>query len=408
MTGRRGALFLALLATLVLAVACGHSEETTAPPAQVTPTPAPAPSAPAAGSPAAPTPLGELAGGVTKALEGAAGTKAPEATKVPFPELVAKSIPLQPAPAPQSLAGKNVGAVRCTLNGVELLDDSSFEAIGRIELADDGMLYVIDNEFHVRRFSVEDTADACTLTLDTSFGQGGVLDPGSKVKEVSATKGGRLLLSGGFGNTYRLTKGQVDVTCTTPRQGYLVAAPEGSRILGHFVSPPMREVAFTDATCTAEDWALPSFPLKSVNMVAFVGPNIAVGGQLAEKVGTRNPHVVVVLSKSGAEQYRFGNTDEGFGDDHFGWVHAIEPCGKSICVLDSNFRRLSMWKTGGAFEGAISLSKLFGLDYPWINDMEMIPGNKAFFSVTQQREAQGGEKRSGVYEGMIFRATWGG
>ena len=63
---------------------------------------------------------------------------------------------------------------------------------------------------------------------------------------------------------------------------------------------------------------------------------------------------------------------------------------------------------GGEFLGSVHLSKVFGVDYPWITDFEIAPRNKAFFSVSQQREGQGGEKRSGVYEGMIFRTIYGG
>jgi len=397
---------IAVGSLMALAAGCGNSGDT-----QPAPTPAqpeqPAQPGPGDATKGAPQPLQDLAKGVNNALQKATGANPEKAPEVPFAEKVAKSIPLSPTPADQVLAGKTVKAVRCTVEGHEFIGDSGSTVVGRIELGTDGMLYVIDQEYKIRRFTVGGEGDACTLTLDTAFGQGGALDPGGRVKELAAVAGDRIIASAGVGNSYRITKGQVDLTCSESRQGYVVGTPDGSSFIGHFVSPPLRKIAYTDTACSVEEWSF-EMPLKNINQVAFVGGNVLVGGVMSEKVGNREPRIVVAFNTKGRELFRFGSTAEGFSDDHFGWVHAIEPCGKNICVVDSNFRRLSMWKNGGAFLGAVSLSKLFGLDYPWITDMESAPNNTAYFSASQQRQGQGGEKNLRVYEGLIYRAVWGG
>lgn len=94
-----------------------------------------------------------------------------------------------------------------------------------------------------------------------------------------------------------------------------------------------------------------------------------------------------------------GKTDKENGSkDRFGWVHAIQPCNKGVCILDSNHRRLTAWKTDGKFVGHVDLMALFGLKYPWIPDFDR---NKthAYF-VTGQDRAD-----SKVGEATIYRVT---
>jgi hypothetical protein len=94
-----------------------------------------------------------------------------------------------------------------------------------------------------------------------------------------------------------------------------------------------------------------------------------------------------------------GKTDKDYASkDRFGWVHAIGPCKTGVCVLDSNYRRLTIWKTDGKFVASVDLSALFGLKYPWIADFDR---NKThtFFVAGQDRDVKG------VAEGNIYRVS---
>ena len=42
-----------------------------------------------------------------------------------------------------------------------------------------------------------------------------------------------------------------------------------------------------------------------------------------------------------------------------------------VCVLDSNFRRMTAWGMDGKQVGSVDLKALLGLDYPWIADMSL-------------------------------------
>lgn len=370
--------------TLCAAVlmACGSNEET--PPA---PTPAP--------TPAAETPA------PTEAT-GAAPTKAPEAEAEPtFEEQVAASQPLSPTPADQTTAGLTVHATRCTFEGdVQFLSDSSSRNIGRIEVDDAGRLYLVDPAYDLRRFTVAGEGDTCTLTADASFGTAGVLDLQRDIKEISWASG-KLYASSGIFDSYRLTDGAVDVTCSQ-RARYLVMAPDGRSGFGTFANSPIARVTFSDTGCEAADWADFQSPFNNHNVLAFLGRDIAIGGVLSEQVEGSNPRVVAVFDANGREKLRFGKTDREHTPDRFGWVHAIEACGPGICVLDSNYRRLTIWDArSGEFKGHVELKDLFDLRYAWFPDFEITGGRRgvAYFTAAQER----GD--SDVYEGLVFRVT---
>ena len=123
-----------------------------------------------------------------------------------------------------------------------------------------------------------------------------------------------------------------------------------------------------------------------------------MGGTIAKEVDPNGPTVVLALDATGKEKLRMGKTERGSSDDRFGWVHAIGPCKAGVCVLDSNYRRVTMWKPSGAFVAAVSLSKLFDLKYPWIADFDRDKSGTAYFVTGQDREGA-----KGVAEGMIYR-----
>jgi hypothetical protein len=322
-------------------------------------------------------------------------TSAPAAPTAPPP-----SEPLSPSPQAKQVAGLTLTPVLCTLQGVEFLTDRSMKGLGRVQMADDGKLYGIDPDGKLLRFTVTNTPTTCDLALDTSFGEQGRLTVGRELRELSVARGTLYAASGIF-DAYRLgPAGQTEATCSQqPRT--LVMAPDGSFRLGHFANATLRRITWTATGCTGEDWAAFASPLDNVNTVGFLGPDIAIGGVMREQVGTQNPRIVVVVDRSGREKLRFGSTAEGHSEDHFGWVHDIEACGPRICVLDSNYRRLTLWDRRGQYLGFVSLSEMFDLRYPWIPDFEVVPGagGYAYFTTSQER----GD--SDVFETLVYRVA---
>lgn len=334
----------------------------------------------------------------------AAAAPAAEPAPLTFEQKIAASQPLTPTTASVPFGAAPVTAVRCTMAGLpdnHMLDDSGMDVIGRMEMTTDGKLYIVDKEGQLMRFDVSGDETTCTLALDATFGTNGRLNPGQEIEELAAVAGNTLYAANGIFDSYRLVDGVVNATCNAGR-GYVAASADGRNIMAHFVNGTMRRPTYTAAGCTSEDVAIPA-PFASVNTAAFVGRNFLIGGVMSEPVGNWTPRIVVAYDpRTMREAFRFGATEGNSGaDDAFGWVHAIEPCGANICALDSNYRKLTVWSARGVFIGKIPLSTLFGLEYPWITDVEVTTGRgaTAFMTVSQQRQ------RSGVYEGMVYRVS---
>lgn len=82
--------------------------------------------------------------------------------------------------------------------------------------------------------------------------------------------------------------------------------------------------------------------------------------------------------------------------------HGVAACGKSLCVVDSNFRRMSIWSTDGErFIGAVKLDRLFGSpnSVVWTNDLTRAQDGTLYISAGVSRT--GGK----VAEGHVFRVT---
>lgn len=360
--------------------------------------------APATGD-AATQPLGdsqppsiEASGSAETTPQGENATPPPVVPEVSFEEKASRTTPVVPAPIQQKVGTAMLAATPCQIQGYSFVGADS-DVIGRLEIGSDGAVYVLQGERQIRRFTLNSTDSSCTLTADMSYGTGGAADPGNDIEELTALNGNKLIASSGVGNSHRISNGQSEVTCKAFSQGRIVSSFEGDMALGYFVSPPLRRITYSDSDCTSEDWNF-EMPLSNINVVNFVHGNILVGGVMSKQVNPGEPRIVVSFNKQGEEVMRFGNTDDGFHDDRFGWVAAIEECGEEICVVDPNSRRLSVWGKSGQFVGSANLMKLFGVRYPWVHDIEVPRGSKgvAYATATQEREGDG----EGVYDGFVF------
>lgn len=110
---------------------------------------------------------------------------------------------------------------------------------------------------------------------------------------------------------------------------------------------------------------------------------------------------IAISDKAGKESVRFGNTAPGNSEDRFGWVNGISACGDNVCVVDSNYRRITLWTRDGKYLGFAKFTALFGLagDVVWTNDISTAKDGSVFIPA--------GQSRTGVKvgEGLIFRVT---
>ena len=350
-------------------------------------------------------PAGADAGAAASASAASSATPAAKAKEPSFEEKLAASKPLDPKPAPQDGGGLKLTAEKCELEGGPLVAKSGSDVMRSIRVIGD-KAYLADSDEKIRAYNIAPSG-ACKLTIDKTFGENGVMKLADKASRLSGDAAGHLFASSGVFGSTRLTGGKVDFKCEARPQGYLFVHPGGKLGIGTFANSTVGKLSFDDKGCKSEPWVFQDLsqadkrkgPLTNAQAVGFVGDTILVGGVLAKEVDPNEPRVVLALDAAGKEKFRFGNIDKTFTEDHFGWVHAIAPCKPGICVLDSNYRRVTFWKTDGKYVGFVKLDKLFGLDYPWINELSAGKGGATYFVTGQERQ------KTGVSEGTIFKVT---
>lgn len=332
----------------------------------------------------------------------AASTK-PVEKKPSFEALVAKSQPVTPAPKALEVGGHTLTPQHCSIEGTTFLDESPLNVLKAVEVVGDH-LYVVDTDGAVLRFRVGE-GDACVLKLDTAFGDEGKLAPDRAITDVSAGADGRIVASNYALGSFVIEDGKVAFGCDA--RGVVRMSPKGGWGIASYANGPVRKVTYESKACKAEPWVIADLsrpktrkgPFSNVNTVGFAGSLVLVGGVLADETTDRQAKVVVGYDAKGEEKLRFGNVDKTARDDNFGWIHGIAACAPGICVLDSNYRRLTVWKKDGSFVGNAKLSDLFGVRYPWVPSMAA-DKDTLYFVAGQDRGP-----KSGVAEGLVFRVA---
>jgi len=334
----------------------------------------------------------------------ASATASAAPVKMPsFEELVAKSTPLAPEPKVVELGKTKLSATLCRVEEEVFLDQSPMKVLKAIEVVGD-KAYVVDADGVIHGFSIE-AGDGCVLKVDKGFGDAGKLKLAKSIEALSRDDKGNLVASTNVFGTYFMKDGKVVYDCKPT--GVARLSPTGGWAISSYANSNVAKISYGKDACEDEPWVLQDLskpdtrkgPFSNVNTVGFLGKLVLVGGVLADKVENRQPKVVVAYDDKGKEKFRFGNIDKTAREDNFGWIHGIVPCKPGICVLDSNYRRITIWKKDGNFIGNAKLSALFGLRYPWVPSLTSV-NNTLYFVAGQDRGP-----KSGVSEGLIYRVT---
>ena len=326
--------------------------------------------------------------------------------EIPFEELVKTSKPLVIKTAEQDLGGTKITAELCAVEGGPFVRKSTATILRSVRAIGDRVLVVTDDQILGYKL---DAGPACKLSIDKGFGTNGAVKLDTKIERLTADAAGNVWATSGVFASYKLAKdGSVAAKCEARPLGYFFVHPSGKSGIGTFANADTAKVTVTGNACTSEKWAFSGLStdatrkgnIVNAQAVGFVGDTIFMGAKLAKSADPNESNVVLALDAAGKEKFKLGKLDKDWSTkDRFGWTHAVGPCRQGVCVLDSNFRRLTAWKPAdGKFVGSLDLSALFGVKYPWIADFDRNQ-KSAFFVVGQERETKG------VSEGNIFRVT---
>ncbi|MFO0708807.1 MAG: hypothetical protein U0353_03160 [Sandaracinus sp.] len=335
-----------------------------------------------------------------------APTPAPAATAEvplrdrPLAERIAATTATVPAPSAQTDGPVTVSAENCTLDGPPFVGGDSFSTIGPIAWSTDGSLYLADTDGKIRHYTVQ-PGDGCTLSMDTAFGENGLLavgtGMGARVESIVSDEQGHVFVATSMRGTSRITAGHVDYQCDT--RGRLAVSPDGTHGLAAFGSSGPQLVTFTDTGCSTAPLTLEGAP-PSIEGFGFVSnERVIVGGQ----ADVHAPHLVREYDLSGHPHGdAFGEAGDAMSaDDHFCYVHSVVPCTHGLCFLDGNCRQLRVFDRDHAVLGAPNLSHAAGVEYPWFPSTTVVRDGVAFVTVNQQRGRA--SERTGTYDGFVMR-----
>ena len=400
---------LVLLVLAMVATACGGDDDGADTAADPEPTtefesPEPAEAAPEPEPEPTKSETEEPASG-TLSTESQSTEAAPTATPEPT-ETFAEGTPQDPQAGVHQAGTLTVTATRCEIVGTTIAGDesSSSSRVNPAIAVQGDQVYLANDAGQVLRFTA-DTSAGCTLTLDETWGEAGTYTPTEEQDALNIADTGRLVMSGSvFEAEVVDTATGASYACDVT--GEVEISPDGTTGVAFFPGSPLRAVEFGDTTCTVIDPAplAASLPFDNQTILSgMINPDgsMVVGGNLPEP---NRATIVAAYDPAGTELWRQGTEDpDDFGDQNYGWVHAVSRCGAAgICTLDTNFRALQVLDANGAFLTAVDLNATHGIERAWWEDMEADDQGRLWMPVGAGRED------GDLVDGFVFLMTFEG
>jgi hypothetical protein len=271
-------------------------------------------------------------------------------------------------PTPVDVASHTLAPVRCELARGGLFGAIGFDVVRDIEVVGD-RVWLADADANLRRYRLE-PGGGCVLTPDPAFGTAGMLDLPRDIETITSAASGLVVASSGIFESYLFPPGSdlPGTTCTAPSHGYLAVAPDGLVAFGRFVGSAIVRAELSDAGCAAAPWtALPVF--SNVQAIGFLADLAVFGGRSAEETPIGRATQLVAV-RGDEPVWRQGNTTDPLADDTYSWVHAIEPAGEDLVVLDAHAGLLHVVDGRGTHLARVPMGPLLGHAEPHVGDID--------------------------------------
>ena len=122
---------------------------------------------------------------------------------------------------------------------------------------------------------------------------------------------------------------------------------------------------------------------------------ITIAGSMAvEDEGTK----IVVYDYDGNQLLKLGGEDIS-SPDKLGSITGMAETENGFVAADGNMREIQFWAKDGTHVGAISTEDIFGVSYPWLEDMQLLDDGSLLIMLTQERDD------GSANELMFFRLT---
>ena len=118
------------------------------------------------------------------------------------------------------------------------------------------------------------------------------------------------------------------------------------------------------------------------------------GSMAVEDEGTK----IVVYDYDGNQLLKLGGEDIS-SPDKLGSITGMAETENGFVAADGNMREIQFWAKDGTHVGAISTEDIFGVSYPWLEDMQLLDDGSLLIMLTQERDD------GSANELMFFRLT---
>ena len=218
---------------------------------------------------------------------------------------------------------------------------------------------------------------------------------------LSGDNSGMLYLSPGIGDVIGVKDGKKAMQTTV--DGHLNMHPSGEWGISFWVNSDTQKIANQDGNLTAEPWILTGLnndeerkgPFSMIDDVQITNSHIMVAGSMAaENEGTK----IVVYDYDGNQLLKLGGEDIS-SPDRLGSITGMAETENGFVAADGNMREIQFWAKDGTHIGAISTDDIFGVGYPWLEDMQLLDDGSLLILLTQKRNDESAN------ELMFFRLT---
>lgn len=244
-------------------------------------------------------------------------------------------------------------------------------------------------------------------TLDTyEYAEGGLKSVSTtaldkKCEYISSDNNGMLYLSTGLASEVVGVKDGQQVLKTTITED-LAMHPSGTWGLSFWLTKDTQKVTNQDGALTTAPWVLTGLtddaarqgPFSMINDIEITESHVMVTGNTAEGNLTK----IIVYDPDGNQLLELG-ASESSQPDSLGSITGMAETENGFVAIDGNMRAIQFWNKEGAHLGSIAAKDIFGTDYPWLEDLQLLDDGSLLLLATQKREDESAN------ELMFFKLT---
>ena len=218
---------------------------------------------------------------------------------------------------------------------------------------------------------------------------------------LSSDSSGMLYLSPGIQTVIGVKDGQKALQTTVT--GDLNMHSSGEWGISFWVNSDTQKITNQSGNLISEPWILTGLnddasrkgPFSMIDDVEVTNSHIMVAGKIAAEDGNTE---IIVYDYDGNQLLELGGTD--LNDlDKLGAITGMAETENGFVAIDGNMRQIQFWAKDGTHLGAISTDEIFGVRYPWLEDMQLLDDGSILILLTQERDDESAD------ELMFFRLT---